>query len=461
MKNILFAAPMALGATMATITTAAPKHNQPNIVFILADDMGYECIGAYGGTYNTPNIDTLAEHGVKFNYAYAQPLSTPSRVELMTGKYNYKNYVDFGFMNQDQKTFGNLAQMAGYVTGIAGKWQLGNNSDLPAHFGFDSYCLWQLRYLPTTNAERYADPLLEENGKVIERDAEMYGPDRQADFVDRFIETNKDKPFFLYYPMTLVHEPFVSTPWSNDWKTNLKGRRKSDTKYFPDMMEYCDRLVGLLVDKLKEEGLYENTLIIFTGDNGTGQPIVSKMKDGTSIKGGKGLTTDAGTHVALIATYGSRQGAARDCDDLIDFTDVLPTVAQAMNIAVPKEWDTDGVSFLPQVMGQKGTLRKWVFCHYDNFKEGVGEPDPDAKRYIRNHRYKLYSTGEFYDIREDIFEKNNIAPGQGSDEAEKERKFLAAELAKFPEWKACDIPVEQVTIPGLEVTPMKWKESDL
>jgi len=466
MKSIFFTAPMALGAAVAT---TAPVHAQtatvkekikPNIVFILADDMGYECVGAYGGTYNTPNIDRFAGQSVKFNYAYAQPLSTPSRVELMTGKYNYKNYVDFGFMNQDQKTFGHLARMAGYVTGIVGKWQLGANSKLPDHFGFDSYCLWQLNYPRAANTERYADPLIEENGVIVPRDKEMYGPDRQADFVDRFIDANKDKPFFLYYPMTLVHEPFVSTPLSGDWASNLQGRRKSDTKYFSDMMDYCDRMVGRLIDKLKEEGLYDNTLIIFTGDNGTDQPITSKMKDGTYIKGGKGLTTDAGTHVALLAAYGNRQGQARECDDLIDFTDVLPTMAQAMGIAVPKAWNTDGVSFLPQVMGQKGKPRQWVFCHYDNFFKGADKPDPNAKRYIRDHRYKLYTTGEFYDVKADIFEKNNIAPGQGSPEAEKARKFLQSKLSKFPAWKVGDIPVKQVAIPGFEVVPLKWKDSD-
>ena len=438
-------------------TKAMPR---PNVIFILADDMGYECIGAYGGTYNTPHIDRLAEEGVRFNYAYAQPLSTPSRVEVMTGKYNHKNYVDFGFMNQDQKTFGNLAKMAGYVTGIVGKWQLGANSKLPAHFGFDSYCLWQLNYKRNAEGERYADALLEEDGKVVDRNQELYGPDYLEDYVERFIDANKEKPFLLYYPMVLVHDPFVSTPLSRDLATNPEGRRKSAPKYFADMMEYCGRMVGRLVDKLKKEGLYENTLIIFTGDNGTNRQLTSRMQDGSKIRGGKGLTTDAGTHVAMIASYGSHQGAPRTCDDLIDFTDILPTMAQAMGIDTPKAWDTDGVSFLPQIMGQKGAPRKWVFCHYDNFFRGPDKPDPQAQRYIRNHQYKLYSTGEFYDIKADIFENNPIAPGKGSKEAENTRKFLTRELAKFPAWKAGDIPVKQITLPGLEVNQMAWKKSD-
>ena len=455
MKNIVISAPILLGAAAATTTpsllaSTVKDESKPNIIFIMADDMGYECIGAYGGTYKTPNIDRLAEQGVMFNYAYAQPLSTPTRVQLMTGKYNHKNYVEFGFLNQDQKTFGHLAQAAGYVTCIVGKWQLGANPKLPAHFGFDNYCLWQLNYRRTLETERYANPLLEADGKLIPRHPDMYGPDNEFEYVSNFIDTNKDKPFLLYYTTTLVHDPFVSTPLSADWNTNLEGRHRNDNKYFADMMEHCDLVVGRLIDKLKKEGLYENTLIVFTADNGTNVNLYSTMKDGSIIQGGKGSTTDAGTRVPFIVTYGSRQGPARICNDLVDFTDVLPTMAQVMGVSVPNEWDTDGTSFLPQVMGQTGTPRKWAFCHYDQLRQ-ADRPDPEAKRYIRDHRYKLYSTGEFYDIQEDVFEKNNILQGKGSVDAEKIRQFLASELAKFPAWKVGDIPVKQVIIPGLEV----------
>jgi arylsulfatase A len=454
MNKLIATLPLLVGSGAAL--AAGEQEQKPNVIFILADDMGYECIGSYGGTYRTPNIDRLAERGVRFQYAYSQPLSTPSRVQAMTGKYNYKNYVDFGFLNQDQKTFGNLAQMAGYTTAIAGKWQLGANSRLPGHFGFGSYCLWQLNYRRSADGERYADALIERDGRILDRHADNYGPDMIADYVDDFIEQNSDGPFMLYYPMVLVHDPFVPTPLSDDWANGHEGRYGRDPKYFADMMEYCDRMVGRLVDKLREEGVYENTLIIFTGDNGTNKQIASRMRDGSSIQGGKGLTTDAGTRVAMIASYGSRHEEARVCDDLVDLTDIMPTMAQAMGIDVPKEWDTDGVSFLPQIEGKKGTPRKWVFCHYDNFFQGPDKPDPKARRYIRDHRYKLYSTGEFYDVSEDIFETSPIAEGKGSKEAEKTRKFLSAELAGFPTWKAGDIPVKPVALPGLEVNQMSW-----
>jgi arylsulfatase A len=468
MKKILMTIPFVAAGTMAARCPGEQPAlaqsdlpdgvRKPNVIFILADDMGYECAGAYGGTYYTPNLDRIAEQGVRFTHAWSQPLSTPTRVQAMTGRYNHKNYVDFGFLNQDQKTFGNLAQMAGYATAIAGKWQLGANSALPAHFGFDSYCLWQLTYRRSPGGERYADALIEQDGRILDRAADNYGPDMFADYVDDFIEKNRDRPFMLYYPMVLVHDPFVSTPLSDDWSTNPEGRRKSNPRYFADMMEYCDRMVGRLVDKLRAEGIYDDTLIIFAGDNGTNVRITSTMQDGTEIRGGKGLTTDAGTRVAMITSWGSGQTSPRVCDDLVDMTDIMPTVAQAMGISVPEEWDTDGVSFLPQIMGEKGTPRKWVFCHYDNFFQGPDKPDPKARRYIRDHRYKLYSTGEFYDLSADIFESSPIAAGAGTREAESARKFLSDELAGFPAWKVGDIPVKQVTLPGLEVDQLTWEQ---
>ena len=459
---------MALGLGALPLLALAPacgnaekaEPSRPNIVFIMADDMGYECSGVYGGTYDTPNIDAMAERGIMFSHAYSQPLSTPSRVEVMTGKYNYKNYCCFGYMNQDQSTFGNLARAAGYKTAIVGKWQLGFNSGLPDHFGFDNYCLWQLRYYRMPNSERYAGALVEADGETIKLEDTQYGPEFFADYIDKFIDENKDHPFFLYYPMALIHDPFVSTPDSDDWLTNPQGRHQKDNRYFPDMVEYCDKNLGRVVEALKRNGIYDNTLVIFTGDNGTNRNIYSTMKDGRVIKGGKGSTTDAGTHVAFLATYGSRQGKHRICDDLVDFTDVMPTIAEAMGVRVPAEWDTDGRSFLPQVMGRKGNPRKWVFCHYDAFFKGVGQPNDNARRYIRDHRYKLYSTGEFYDIEADVLEENDIAAGTGSREAEKVRAFLSRELAKFPAWKVGDIPVEQVMLPEYPSVRMFWTEKD-
>ncbi|MGN0189864.1 MAG: sulfatase-like hydrolase/transferase [Candidatus Cryptobacteroides sp.] len=455
-KRFIFAAASAAFAPMSG--NAAAPQQRPNILFILADDMGIECLGCYGSTYNTPHLDALAEEGITFTSAYSQPLSTPSRVELMTGKYNNRNYSEFGFLNQDQATFGNMAREAGYKTCISGKWQLGANSALPDHFGFDNYCLWQLNFARGNRAERYFDPLIESDGKVLQRDENAYGPDLFVSYIKSWISDNKQDPFFVYYPMVLVHSPFVETPDSRD--PSPHDLYKNDEANFPAMVEYCDKMVGELVDFLKREGLYDNTLIIFTGDNGTGKSIYTKMKDGSVVRGGKGTTKNTGTHTPMIATFGGRQAAPYKCDNLIDFTDFLPTFAQAMDYKGDILKDIDGQSFLPALTGEKGKTRKWVFCHYDSFFNGADHPSKDARRFIRDHRYKLYSTGEFYDTLKDPNEKQNIAPGSGSAEAERSRKFLSKQLKKFPEWKAGDIPVEKVEYPELKSRQRKWKPEE-
>lgn len=176
------------------------------------------------------------------------------------------------------------------------------------------------------------------------------------------------------------------------------------------------------------------------------------MRNGTIVHGGKGMTTDAGTHAALIAAYGDRCHGV--CNDLVDFTDILPTVAEAMGMKVPKEWDIDGVSFFPRLFGRKGHPRQWVFCHYDPFMRGYLKPQSNARRFIRNHRYKLYSTGEFYDVAADVLEQHDITFGSGGPKAEKSRRFLSRELAKFPDWEPGDLGKEKIILPGLELRPI-------
>jgi arylsulfatase A len=144
---ILCGAALSIGP--ANSTSLGAEGRAPNIVLIMADDMGYECVGANGGTsYRTPNLDRLASGGLRFEHGYSQPLCTPSRVQIMTGIYNQKNYVRFGILAPDQTTFAHLLKKAGYATCVAGKWQLLGGFDGPQHFGFDEYCLWQLTRRP-------------------------------------------------------------------------------------------------------------------------------------------------------------------------------------------------------------------------------------------------------------------------------------------------------------------------
>lgn len=383
---------------------------RPNIVLIMADDLGYETIGANGGTsYQTPKIDKLAKNGIRFNHCYAQPLCTPSRVKLMTGIYNIRNYTQFGYLDESQSTIGNLFKNNGYATCITGKWQLGKNPESPVHFGFDNYCLWQHeegRVDSNGRDTRYSQPVFNVDGELKTFMDTDYGPDILTDYVIKFIEKShkSDKPFLLYYPMVLTHCPFSPTPDSPEWMKDDSSMMtyKGQARYFTDMVTKMDDLVGLIDDKLKELEIENNTLIIFTGDNGTDIPIVSFL-NGRKVAGAKGETTDAGTRVPFIAKWTGVIQPNSVCDDLVDFSDILPTICETANISVPDSLNIDGRTFLPQLKGEKGDPRKWIYCWYS--RSGKGE---EAKVFARNHQYKLYENGQFYNIPNDYDETNSL-----------------------------------------------------
>lgn len=249
---------LALLAACALATAAiADQPGRPNIILIMADDMGYECVGANGGTsYRTPPLDKLAANGMRFEHCHSQPLCTPSRVQLMTGIYNQRNYVCFGLLDPGATTFAHLLKQAGYATCVVGKWQLGGGFDGPAHFGFDEYCLWQL----TVRESRYPNPLIEQNGKVIQYSNGEYGPDIVCNYLCSCMERNKDRRFFAYYSLMLPHAPFVPTPDSPQYDPKATDEETgADKKHFADMVAYTDKQVGRVVDKLHEQGIAENT----------------------------------------------------------------------------------------------------------------------------------------------------------------------------------------------------------
>ena len=406
--RLRFCLPMALlfalGLGVSPVTAQGPGKAKPNIVVILADDLGYECIGANGGkSYKTPNVDKLAAKGVRFDHCYVQPLCTPTRVQLMTGRYNVRNYIKFGLLDPRATTFANLLKRAGYVTCMTGKWQLGHEVSLPSKFGFDEYCLWQ----HTRRPPRYANPGLEINGKEMDYKKGEYGPDLvnayALDFLNR---RKKDQPFLLYYTMLLTHDPFQPTPDSPDWDPKAMGAKvNANKKHFGDMVVYMDKLIGKLVDRLEELKLRENTLIIFLGDNGTGQGVVSQLGD-QLIHGGKGQTTAAGMHVPLIANWPGVIPGGKVCGDLVDSTDMLPTLCDAAGVAVPADLKIDGHSFFPQLRGEKGRPRDWFYCWY------ARDGGANGKEFAATHRYKLYRSGELYDYQKDRKELKPLDKGK-------------------------------------------------
>lgn len=429
---------LAAGAAVAAATSpgcksVAARHpsetlaKKTNIILIMADDLGYECLSCYGGaSYKTPVLDELARTGMRFDHCYAQPLCTPSRVKIMTGRSNARNYTKFGHFDFTQKTFAHILKRAGYDTCIVGKWQLmGRGLDGPHDAGFDEYCLWHMEDARAPKGSRFRDPKIIKNRKLLDGLKGKYGPDIFTDYICDLLQRHKSKnskPFFLYYPMALTHAPFEPTPDSKEWN---KTKVKNSNKFFTDMVAYMDKIVGRIVHKLDELGLRENTLLLFTGDNGTPGPITSKMKDGRSIRGGKGLTTDAGTHVALVANWKGTTPAGRLCSDLVDFSDLLPTLADAAGASLPAGVTIDGRSFLPQLLGKKASPRQSIFCWYRR------NPGSTLFRFARDQRWKLYDQGDYeragklYDVHADPLEQSPVEPGQGGWQANARKRLQA------------------------------------
>lgn len=419
----------------------AYAEKSPNVVLIMADDLGFESVGSYGGqSYKTPNMDKLAEEGMKFERAYATPLCTNTRIQLMTGLYNNRNWKYFGILDPDTKTIGHYMQDAGYSTMIAGKWQL--QSYDPSHWpgaenrrgtgmhprdaGFDEYSLFHTGHTELKGS-RYADPVIEQNDKFLADTKGKYGPDIWTDYIIDFIDrkSNDTKPFFVYYSMSLPHGPFQPTPDSKEW-TDPETRHDEEVKFYGDMVEYTDKVLGRIMDSLEQQGLDEDTLVIFYSDNGTHQSVLSEWK-GRKTQGGKGLTNELGIRVPLIARWKGHIPEGETTNALADSTDIIPTLLDAANIAL-EETPFDGQSFLPQASGVKTKGRDWVFFHHET-RPGFDKDRYHLVRLALNDTYKLYEDGRLFKISEDdLYEENPILPENDNRKEHKARKELQSVL---------------------------------
>ena len=393
------------------------KSSQLNIILIMADDIAYDNLGCYGSEhFKTPCLDSLAKTGVKFNFCYSEPVCTASRVKIMTGRDNIRNYTVFGKLDPKEQTFGTMMRDAGYDTAIAGKWQLhGNNGALAPDCGFDTFCLWNY---PGTERPRYWNPSLLRDGKKVPIDENSYGPKICTDFLIEFIEQERDKPFFAYYPMLSVHSPFLPTPDSKD------RNHKNASDNYRDMVSYMDKCVQRLVETLDKNGLRENTIVIFTTDNGTHTNLTYPYK-GETRKGEKAYPTDGGCHAPLIVNCPGTVTAGFETNDLVDFSDVLPTLAEVGHAKLP-DVTLDGQSFWPQCIGQKGNPRTWIFQYYYPKKKDAAKQYGEGKPYIiwaQDQNFKLYSHGRFIAV-EDRHETNDITAGKGTPNEEAARRKL-------------------------------------
>lgn len=445
MRRLTICLLLLCAATATTPIEAAGQGAQTrktNIILIMADDLGYETIGANGGTsYRTPALDRMAATGARFTHCYAQPLCTPTRVQLMTGQYNVRNYVMFDTLDPRATTFGNLLHQAGYATAIAGKWQLGRDPELPKKFGFDESCLWQ----HTRRPPRYANPGLEINGVRKDYANGEYAPDLVNDYALDFITRKKDGPFLLYYPMILTHDPYQPTPDSPDWDPKAIGEQVNrNVRHFGEMVTYMDKLIGKLVARLDALGIRDNTLILFLGDNGTGRGASSlmgetmggKMGD-KSIRGGKGTTTTYGMHVPLIANWPGKMVAGKVHSDLVDTTDFLPTLLEVAGAKPRAGLKLDGRSFLPQLRGKKGRPRDWIYSWYS--PRQLPNTSLTVREFAFNDRYKRYRTGEFFDLGKDVEEKEPLKPASLKGEAAAAAKLLQKALDRYQDARPAEL----------------------
>ena len=383
-----------------------PMPEKPNIIFILTDDMGYETVSYNKVTnYNTPNIDKLAREAYVFTNCDAQPLCCPTRIKLVTGQYNYRNYTGWGSFNLEFPAIGKIMQQANYSTGVFGKWHMNKS---PEELGFDEHCIFngspgKLSYNEFFKRYFYNCPVIENGNEIVA----PYSPDKFNEHVLKFIDDHKQEPFFIYYPLSLAHNPFEPTPDSDDLKS------ANWQKNFEDMVHYADKMIGNVIEKLKQEGLYENTVIFYTSDNGT-KTLAHEMVDGEVIYGMKSNMSVDGVHVPLFVKY---DGTHKTMDDLIDFSDFYPTITSLAGIS-PKELSEkmDGVSFHPLLKDEIREPKPYIFSVFFH----------PLNAYIRDKTFKYYLDERLYNIQEDPRELKPYYSCNDTPETTKARKELQA-----------------------------------
>lgn len=455
--------PQLLLLFLLTVATGNAQNSKPNIVVILADDLGWADLTSYGSRfYETPNLDALAADGVKFTQGYAScPVCSPTRASLMTGKYPVKTGVtDWIRGRQDggkaapyekllakptafqlalnEKTIAELALENGYKTFFAGKWHLGEEEKYwPEYQGFQTNIGgWskgspQAKINDTTGG--YFTPY--KNPTIADGPPGEYLTDRLASECINFMEKNRSEPFLLLYSLYAVHNPLQAPTalikkyeakkdslgvkdserfaGDEEWMKNEEGwqrRLVQDNPTYAAMVENMDWNIGRIIKSLKEMGLYENTLLVFTSDNGglstaEGSPTVNGP-----LRAGKGWLYEGGLRVPTILYWKGKFIPGRVSEIPVSTVDIFPTIAKAMNRGYSVEKTVDGndiAGLLEQPEKQKARTLLWHYPHYSN--QG-GKPGS----VIRQGNYKLIyffeeNKIELYDVINDIGETKNLA----------------------------------------------------
>ena len=400
-------------AVTFTLHAAAPS--KPNIIFILVDDYGIPGVGCYGGAYQTPNLDALAAGGIRFERCFSSPLCAPSRALCMTGRYGFRTGVvdnPHGGRATPKKEIcvAKTLKSAGYTTAVIGKWrQLGYLSTMAdaATWGFDEFLVWGTGF--KENDDRYWLPDYNHNGKPLDVAKGKYGPDLLHENVVDFVRRHRDHPFFIYYPMTLIHGTFRPTP---DSAPGASDRRT----LYRDMIAYMDKLVGKLMDELDKMNLRQKTLVVFVGDNGS---VDAGTIHGREVDGVKHELKEGGNRVPLIASWKGTIPAGKVLPDLVDFTDFYVTFAELAGAKLPEGHKLDGHSFAPQLRGEKGSPREWIYVQIAN------------RWYARSDAWKLYNDGQLFDMSDAPFAEKLVPAEKESAAVKAARQKLQAVLAEL------------------------------
>jgi len=413
-----------IGLTISPLTAQDKNHSPvstdmngnlkklPNIIFILADDLGIGDVGCYGAdNYKTPNIDRLASQGIRFTNAYTTPLSGPSRATILTGRHLFRT----GATNQDacgllkpaaETMMPTYLKQAGYVTTAIGKW--GQLPLEPSEWGFDESLKFQGSGIYWNTQDKGKTYLL--NGIKTNLKDKEYMPDVMHKTLVDFLTTNRNKPFFAYYSLSHVHTEILPTPDSKPGSKNL----------YADNISYMDKLVGQLVSELERLNLSENTILIFFGDNGTaGGRADAATIGGRRLSGQKGSMLEGGGLVPFIAYWPGVTPKGKVSNDLISAVDFIPTFAEIAGVQLPGDKVLDGQSFNAQLHGKKGNSHSSIFVQLANMW------------YVRSHGWKLNQSGELFDMSKAPFEEIMVAADTKDPKAIAARKSLQAELDRL------------------------------
>ena len=430
LKPLAFVAVFSAGLSSLFGATA-----KPNIVYILADDLGFAELGCNGADkYKTPNIDALANAGVRFTRFYTVPLCGPSRALILTGRYGFRS----GAVTQDAcKTIirtGEKAEVmiptvlkkAGYASAMIGKWGQLTPSGDPSDWGFDhelyykgSGMYWNSKVAKpmSEGGEVRGDPdTYVLDGKTVSVKDDEYIPDLLHKDATAWMEAQKGRPFFLYYSLSQVHGEIMPTPDSAPAPKGESNNQRAQ-RLLADNIVYMDMLVGKLVAELDRLKLRENTLIVFMGDNGsTKSAAVDATIGGRRIEGEKGSMKEGGGLVPFFAYWPGVMVSGKVNDNVADASDLLPTFAEIAGAPLPTGRVIDGRSLVSQFKGDTKSPRTWAFCQLSN------------NYYVREAGWKLDQSGTLYDMKDAPFQEVAVAADSKDAAAIAARQRLSAAL---------------------------------